>query len=245
MNIELSKLDTERFGFNVAKAVNFSCSDLDGINSFCDTNQVRLLIARVSSDDISITQKLEDHDYRLMDTLVYYKFDYAKKPSPQTTTSFRVENISGINEFAHKISEIAGRAFHGYFGHYHADSKLDKSICDDIYVDWAYRSCLDPDVATAVLAAFVDKEIAGFVTLKIRSETLGEVVLNCVSPKLQKRGIYMSLVLSGIDWFHRNSINQVIVSTQLINVSVQKVWARLGFEMDHSYYTFHKWYKAF
>lgn len=241
MSIEISKLDSDRFGMNVAKAVNFSLSDLDKIYSFCDTNQVKLLIARVSSDDISIAQKLEDDDYRLMDTLVYYKFDYAKKPSPQNTVSYRVENISGINEYAPKISEIAGQAFHGYFGHYHADSRLDKSICDDIYIDWAYRSCVDPEVADAVLAAFVDEEVAGFITLKIRSDTLGEIVLNGVSPKFQKRGVYQSLVISGMEWLHEKSVNQVIVSTQVNNISVQKVWARLGFEMDHSFYTFHKW----
>ena len=243
MSVEISKLDTERFGINVAKAVNFSLTDLDEINSFCSKEQVELLIARVSSDDIFIVQKLEDDDYRLMDTLVYYKFDYAKKPSPQITTAYRVENISGINEFAPKISEIAGQAFHGYFGHYHADSRLDKSMCDDIYIDWAYRSCLDLDVASAVLAAFVEEEIAGFVTLKIRSETLGELVLSGVSPSLQKRGLYQSLIFAGMEWFHNNGMDQSILSTQINNISVQKVWARLGFEMDHSFYTFHKWFE--
>ena len=243
MKVQISKLDSERFGINVAKAVDFSQSDLDEINTFCNTENIDLIIARVSTNDIAIAQKLEDDDYRLMDTLVYYKFDYAKKPAPPNIDSYYVENVSGNVNAASEISDIARQAFHGYFGHYHADPRLDKAICDDIYVDWAYRSCVDPEVSSAVLAAFVDEEIAGFITLKTRSAGLGEIVLNGVSPKHQKRRVYQSLVFSGMDWLHDRSMNQVIVSTQLNNISVQKVWARLGFEMDHSYYTFHKWFQ--
>jgi hypothetical protein len=34
----------------------------------------------------------------------------------------------------------------------------------------------------------------------------------------------------------------MLISTQITNVAVQKVWTRLGFEPSRSYYTFHKWF---
>ena len=35
---------------------------------------------------------------------------------------------------------------------------------------------------------------------------------------------------------------RLIVSTQINNYGVQRVWARLGFIHERSTYTFHKWY---
>lgn len=242
MNLELSNLDSLRFDITVAKANSFTHDDLDHINLFCVTHNVRLLIARVSTDDIFVAQKMESLGYKLTDTLVYYKYDYTKKQSPQYTHTNRIINISGNEEYACEVLEIAKQSFKGYFGHYHADPKLEVSKSDAIYVDWAYRSCMNSQVADAVMAAFFDEKIVGFVTLKIRSESLGELILSGVSPLYQKRGLYQSLIYSGMEWLHGNNLNQIILSTQLNNISVQKVWARLGFEMDHSYYTFHKWF---
>ena len=242
MDINVSKLDTNRFNLKVAKVTDFVLTDLEEINSFCSNNSVKLLIARVSTNDISITQALESDRFQLMDTLVYYKYDFVKKSMPQIEVPFRVENISGNYDLASTIAEISQEAFHGYFGHYHADPRLSNSDSDDIYVDWAYRSCIDQNVSDAVLAAFFEDTIAGFVTLKIRTENLGELVLSGVSPKLQKQGLYQSLIYSGMQWFYQKSITQTILSTQVNNIPVQKVWARLGFEMNHSFYTLHKWF---
>ena len=34
----------------------------------------------------------------------------------------------------------------------------------------------------------------------------------------------------------------MVLSTQVTNLAVQKVWSRLGFEPSRSYYTFHLWF---
>ena len=43
--------------------------------------------------------------------------------------------------------------FSGYLGHYHADPRLDRAKCDEVYLSWAERSCVDPSVASKVLVA--------------------------------------------------------------------------------------------
>lgn len=243
MKIEISLLDSQRFDIKVAKAVEFNAADLGDIEAYCISNDIDLLIARVSTNEISVAQDLEKLGHRLMDTLVYYKFDYAKKPAPQNVTPFVIRNVSGNIDYALEVSSVAGEAFAGYFGHYHADSKLDRKVSDSIYSDWAYRSTIDSSVANAVLGAFIEDKITGFITLRINSEGYGELALNGVSPVFQKRGLYRALVLSGMEWLHQSGLDQIFVSTQINNISVQKVWTRLGFEMDHSFYTFHKWFK--
>ena len=177
------------------------------------------MIARVSTNEISVAQDLEKLGHRLMDTLVYYKFDYAKKPAPQNVTPFVIRNVSGNIDYALEVSSVAGEAFAGYFGHYHADSKLDRKVSDSIYSDWAYRSTIDSSVANAVLGAFIEDKITGFITLRItRKDTASWHSM--VFLRFQT-GLYRALVLSGMEW-HTSQDGPIFVSTQINNISVQK-----------------------
>lgn len=45
-----------------------------------------------------------------------------------------------------------------------------------------------------------------------------------------------------MQWCLDNSMKEMVVSTQITNLAVQKVWVRLGFEPYRFYYTFHKWF---
>ena len=47
---------------------------------------------------------------------------------------------------------------------------------------------------------------------------------------------------AGMHWCADVQAQEMIVSTQVINVAVQKVWGRLGFEPRNYIYTFHKWF---
>jgi hypothetical protein len=47
-----------------------------------------------------------------------------------------------------------------------------------------------------------------------------------------------------MEWGLKQGFQQMLYSTQITNIAVQKVWVRLGAELDHAYYTFHKWFEA-
>jgi GNAT superfamily N-acetyltransferase len=140
------------------------------------------------------------------------------------------------------VKQVAADSFRGYSGHYHADERLRRSQCDEIYTDWARRSCLSRDVAGEVLIADIDGRVAGFATLKLNSPEEGEGVLFGVAPWAQRRGIYRSFMVRGMEWCAGKGAKRMIVSTQIVNTAVQKVWTRIGFEPSHAYYTFHKWF---
>jgi len=139
------------------------------------------------------------------------------------------------------VKSIAKDAFRGYFGHYHADERLDRVKCDEIYESWAERSVLLREVADVVLVAELDGAIVGFVTLRMNNPEEGEGLLFGVSPLAQRRGIARLLIVGGMKWCVTHGASRITISTQLANVAVQKVWARVGFEFNHAYYTFHKW----
>ena len=240
MDMKLSVLDEQRFGVSTAIASGVAGEDLAQLNSFCLENSIQLSIARADTQHIDVAQKMEEDGYRLMDTLVYYTFKYAKKAIPDDTGSHIVRPVrpADLNE----VINIATESFKGYFGHYHADPRLPDEKCDEVYVDWAGKSVRSREVADEVLVVEGDNGLKGFATLRKNNLEEGEGVLFGVAPHAQGQGIYQIMMIHGLVWCHEQGAERMVVSTQVTNIAVQKVWARLGFEMNHGYYTLHKWF---
>jgi ribosomal protein S18 acetylase RimI-like enzyme len=239
-SIALSELDRTRFGITTAKAHNLTLETLPQANAFCREQKVALLIARVTANRLDVVQAMESDGFRMMDSLVYYAFKYAKKSIPEDDSPYTLRLAQP--EDAPRIAPVAAHSFQGYYGHYHADSRLDQEACDATYTDWAARSVSDPNVADAVLLVEEGETLLGFATLRMNDAQEGEGVLFGVAPEAQGRGIYRTMMVYGMRWVQEQGGERMVVSTQLTNIAVQKVWARLGFEMDRAYYTFHKWF---
>ncbi len=239
-SIALSELDRMRFGITTAKAYNLTLETLPVAQDFCQEHDVTLLIARVSAQRLNVVQAMESDGFRLTDSLVYYAFKYARKTIPDDDSPYTLRLAQPAD--AERITPVAAHSFQGYYGHYHADPRLDRAACDATYTDWARRSVTDPTMADAVLLVEDDNALLGFATLRMNSPEEGEGILFGVAPEAQGRGIYRTMMIYGMRWIQERGAERMIVSTQLTNVAVQKVWARVGFEMDHAYYTFHKWF---
>ncbi len=238
----MSAIDEARFGVRTARTQGITASSVSEILAFCEANRVELLIARCPATDIRTVQVLEVQGFLLMDTLVYFIRDLAAKPIPLDTGGVPVRPFRPGDEAG--VRAVAQGAFRGYAGHYHADPRLDPAKCDEAYLSWAERSCTAPGVADAVLVAVSEDTVAAFATLRLNSPHEGEGILFGVSPALQGRGVYRSLMIRGIEWCLARGARSMVVSTQLTNVAVQKVWTRLGFEPRNAYYTMHKWFAS-
>lgn len=239
-NVYLSSIDKERFGIQVARAYILTSPDVDQSIEYCKIHNVNMLIARCPASNLGTVQFMEQSGFLLMDTLVYYARNLAKTPIPEDYCSIPIRPVRPGEEEA--VKAVATRAFQGYYGHYHADPRLDQTKCDETYVDWAYRSCISREVADEVLVADRDGEISGFATLRFNDMEEGEGILFCVDPSAQGQGIYRSFIVQGMKWCQNNCRSRMVVSTQVTNIAVQKVWARVGFEPSTSYYTMHKWF---
>jgi len=236
----LSRIDEERFGIRTAKAPGVTLDILPSVIDFCLANNVTLLIARTLTSDLPVAQAMEREGFILMDTLVYYGRDLKKIPIPTVTGGLLIRSIRPGEE--EKVRLVAAESFRGYFGHYHADPRLDRTKCDETYVSWAVRSCLSREVADEVLVAVLDGDIIGFISLRLNNSEEGEGILNFVASEAQKKGIYQQILVAAMHWCLSKGATHMIISTQITNIFVQKVWMRLGFEPSRSYYTFHKWF---
>lgn len=238
--VRLSAIDTERFGIPIARAQDLTVTDLPGVVDFCRTHSVRMLVARCRTADVNAAQAMEAAGFQIMDTLVYYVYKFARSPIPPDQNPVAMRFVRPGDE--QQVERIARLAFQGYRGHYHADARLDRQKADQAYISWAVRSCTSRDVADDVLIAHNDEDILGFATLRMNTPQEGEGVLFGVAPAAQGQGIYRSFMIRAMHWTQQQQAEQMVVSTQVDHIAVQKVWARLGFVMSHSYYTFHKWF---
>ena len=234
-----SEIDSQRFGVRVARA-QIVPENLLQVIRCCVEEKIDLLIARCATSDLATAQNMESRGFSLMDTLVYYRFDLARRTIPKDTAEFPVRSLRPGEE--EQVRKLAAAAFRGYVGHYHADRRLDPRLCDEGYASWAERSCISKTAADEVLIAEDKGRVSGFATLRLNSPQEGEGLLYAVAPEWQKRGICPSLMIHSLHWCRSRGAQRMIISTQVGNVSMQKVWCRVGFEPSHSYYTFHKWF---
>ncbi|HQG31978.1 MAG TPA: hypothetical protein PLA83_08620 [Deltaproteobacteria bacterium] len=172
LNICLSKIDEDRFGIKTAKALVSSVSDVREAMGFCKSHQVELLIARCPVTGLEAAQEMERQGFSLMDTLMYFSHDLKKIPIPEEIQGVAIRRAEPGEELL--VKDVAGESFRGYLGHYHADPRLLREECNEVYIDWAYRACTSPRRTGEVFVAESDGRIIGFGTMGINDEREGE-----------------------------------------------------------------------
>lgn len=240
MPIELNELETARFGI-VAARVTDARASMAEIDAAARAKGVQMMTTRVDVGDLARVHALEEAGYRLMDTLVYYERDIDGMADPTASPPGELLRPATPAD-ADAVAEVARSAFAGYFGHYHADPRLDHAAADAAYVEWAETSVRNTGPRQPAIVAFQNDRIVGFSTIRMNSDTETEIVLNAVSPDAQRRGLYRRLIEQVIEVGRAANCTRVIVSTQINNYAVQRVWTRLGFSHASSLYTFHKWF---
>lgn len=238
--VSLSPLDTDRFGIVVAKTNQASQENLPKITQFCLENQVKLLISRCSTKDIESVHAMQANGFLLMDTLVYLYKDL-RDYSPQAHSSELTIRLAKPED-VQQVAEVARKSFSVYSGHYNVDKRLDTKAAAEVYASWAERCCLDPSVADRVLVAESENKILGFRAIRINSPQQAEFILAAVAHEARNKGIYRSFATEGLRWCKEIGIEEVLISTLLVNIPIQKTCEKLGFTAHSSYYTLHKWY---
>ena len=234
----LSELDCARFGRRIAKAAPESESDWGQALAFCTRHGVELLIARIDSARSALAQRMESDGARLADVLLQFRCAHLTDAPPVRTGGFCIRACLPLE--ADRVRELARACFRGYASHYHADPRLERDACDEVYADWAYRACSDRKVAEEVLLAEENAQLLGFAALRLAG-TQAEGSLFGVAPGARGRGIQRALLAEFLAWAARRGAASATYQTQLGNVAAQKTVVRAGFEPDRSFLTFHLW----
>ena len=98
--------------------------------------ETQCVVCRVQSSELAAIHALEQSGFLLMDTLLDFVFDFSLVPTEQTSRAQRDKRLNTRQaEPADMpaLMAISERAFAGYFGRYHADSRIPRSTATRIY----------------------------------------------------------------------------------------------------------------
>lgn len=233
-----SELESKRFSAKIFrdKFNDFKTRDLQ---KEIIANDIDIAIIRIPSNKLELTARLDviGFPYIVADTLVYYecKFDnYTPKALRNADLEF--EKCTSIH--GDLIEELTGKIFPNYTSHYNSNSFLDKNLILDGYKEWA-RGYTDADGKVVFLVKKNGVNI-GFATCSWENDSKKcEGVLYGVLAEYSGGGVYSDIIRYTQEYFRKKEFEKMLVSTQIQNFAVQKVWTREGFTLTESYNTIH------
>jgi len=169
-----STASVSQSGFSRARR---QCRGAADLLQFARSTDLDLLIVRCPVEAVAAAQALERSGAFLTDTLVYYRgptsgFVLSAAPSPSVRLCQEADRES--------LQATARASFAGFFGHYHADPRLDPIAATEGYVEWASSALAD--AASVVLVSETDDVCRASSRRESSTRKTWEIVLNGVRP---------------------------------------------------------------
>ncbi len=189
------------------------------------------LIYVVSDKDFEL--QLENFENSFAETKVIFN----KKPekgnqNPQPIFSFDKQNID--------IQELYYLAFEsGKNSRFLLDKKFNPNHFRMLYKQWIDNS-INKKFADDVLVYFEEKTAKGFVTYKV-IDTTATIGLIAVNPNSQGKGIGAKLVQHLENLAFEKGIKQIMIPTQMNNISACNFYSKQGYAIKSKTYIKHYW----
>ncbi len=204
---------------------------------------IRHLSARVDVADAEAIQALEDAGFRMMDALATYIYPL-KRPAPEPGKDMGVLRLYEPGD-RDQILDITREAYRGFRGRYHLDPHLPRERSDELYVEWARKSC-DGDWADVVLVTENGKgELHGWASYRtiepvsaiggtaIRGGGLGAC-------RRDKPGAYAGLLRAATVRIHGGGA-VTEMQTQIFNFPTIRLYEAVATQFVRADYTLHAW----
>lgn len=236
----LSGPDAQVFGFPVARTFVESESDMAAAEQFCREQEVPLLVARCQAGAAALVHALTRRGHLLMTTQSRYGCRLAVAVRQQPDERYPVRTATDADREA--VGELARDAFAGYPSHYHADPRLDRDRCDDVYVHWVLDALEANRPGESLFVAEREGRLTGFGLFRAH-ETECEALLAGARPgsnstrafvyrAILREGARIALAAGGVRAFTNVNIDHYAVHHMLIKES----WTPVG-----ATHTFHWW----
>ena len=237
----ISVLDTQRFGFNIAK-ISDEVDDLPGLLNVLRNLEVKLVIARIDFKNTYFINQLEQAGFLHKDGQLTFNFDLKNNIPEKESYEFLLIS-ENYREYEDQLISLTKASFNNY-GHYFLNEKLDKSKCLDIYTDWIRRCCYDKNVADNIVIAVKDGLVCGYLAMKIKQssdEKFVAGVIGAVSPQYRKLGVFRAINIESLIWTKSMNASRLECNVLLTNYPVMKTYTNLCWQIIRSETTMHCW----
>jgi hypothetical protein len=209
----------------------------------CRARGIRHLSVRVDVADARAIQALEDAGFRMMDALATYIYPL-KRPSPEPGKDMGVLRLYQPED-REQVLDITREAYRGFRGRYHLDAHLPRERSDELYVEWARKSC-DGEWADVVLVTENGKgEIHGWASYR-QIEPVSSVGGTAIrggglgACRREKPGAYAGLLRAATVRIHGGGA-VTEMQTQIFNFATIRLYEAVETQFVRADYTLHAW----
>ncbi|MGY0560310.1 GNAT family N-acetyltransferase [Luteimonas sp. A277] len=234
-----SPLESRRFGLRVARGVLSGNETSDAVLTDINILRPDLAIFRCAAGDGGQLASLAAAGLPPLhaDTLVYYRASLGRIRELKIESSHEVRAAESAD--GHTLATIIRQSFSDYRNHYHANPRLSREAILEGYVEWALGHATHMADAKQTWVYCVEGEPRSFATCRtIRGGEI-EIILNSTAPKWSGYGLYSQLLSFLLNHYGQAGYSRLVISTQIWNYGVQRIWTRAGMVIDRAYDTFH------
>jgi hypothetical protein len=238
-----SVIDSQRFGVKTAKIFHPEILTLDTLN-LLKKNEFKFVILRIQSENIKLINFLEDNGFRIKDHQLTYKFDLKNQEINSYYSNQDIIIRDGNKLDIEELENIAKDCFWEY-GHYFADTNLNKLDCIEIYKEWTINALMNKNVADKFFVAEYENKILGYLFFQLKNVNNNNFYsyggLGAVGTDNRGENVFSTLVIKSLEWAlsegHLWQEHNVLIN----NYPVNKVFTKLGFYIYKSETTLHAW----
>lgn len=232
-----SELETGRFGITVGRLVvqDRASATIDAVVDLLERSDHDVVVLRYPAREVEWAAPLSGVGGRTAihaDTLVYWTADIAGAVA-DPSAEVRSRRLGPGD--AELLDDLVRDVFRDYGSHYRANPLFDPEAALAGYQEWA-RSSLVADRGGVI--AIGEPDAYGVATVE-RTDDRVEILLAGIRSAEQGRGRYADLLAAVGTYARAHDCTALVISTQVRNIAVQRVWARQGLLPSHAFETVH------
>jgi GNAT superfamily N-acetyltransferase len=234
--IVASPVESRRFDLSVGRldvGPSLRC-EADDLLDLVERAAPDVVIGRIPAERVSWPARLARGRRTVFhaDSLVYWDQTLDPRASTFAPTPYRVV---GTEDRA-SVEALARATFHDYPSHYLANPLFRAEDVGAGFGEWAASFVDGPGRALITVA---DGGWPGaFAAIELAADH-GEICLAGVSPQARGRGYYHEILASAERYVADRGLHTIVISTQVHNVPVQRVWAGRGYRPILAFETMH------
>lgn len=223
---KLDDFDSEVFGFRVAKIEALDVENVKSLIKDLITNKFKYATYRAQSNNFSIIHALEKSGFILVDGLISLSIDISNIEKREAISEIREADRNDLRELENLTSGLylVTRTFN--------DPLIPKNKANEFFIKWINNSVLGK-AADSVLIWEEYGKILGYITLQKK----GQIPLLGVSRQARGKGIAKKLISASFDKFKEWKVKNIIIETQMSNISALRVYSACGFKIIDSFLT--------